>query len=674
MDKLVLFHSYCQKVLPAVFNESLSYYEDVCKLIELYNKVAEATNNMIDAFEELKDYVINYLDSQNFQELVNNKLEEMAEDGTLADLINNVILAEKLDTVTFEEFVKQYEEDKKEIDKKLDDTVNKITSLLNTAGNITYLNQIGRIFCDNVRSTNDTPYLFQGGCITNDGYAVLACRSANENNVDLYRVNLSSGTKQKYTYTQQMGHANSIAYNPDKGIITVSDTVFSSSYHEISYPSMTYVRKVNNTENATWLWYNRDEQKYYCGQSGFVCELDDNYTTIKKTNVNKPISATGQTGMVVDGIYYHLNYNPCVILMYDFETGEFIKCLSIADKISSLFNVGEPEWIDYYNGKWYCGCTDNGADTSHNPTIHRNTYFDEYKNIKEGTNSYTQGNDSKVVYVSGDFIFNPDGSQSKPFYSIREAALLAITNPPIGIEIVATKEYVESYDIILKGSLYYAVNTVAAHPSITFNGDFEVGRGTVIRMKNAIFSSHCKFIVSSGANIFLDTKNNNMFPNGVDMTVEGGSTITGTTKIINDIFKSGNTHAFQGCAINCTNIDYPIQDNIVDRCPTFTNNNFTKNFPILAGKISNTNNSFTCPWFPNEFYIKWGNETFKILRNVSHSKSGYECTGSNDKSGNLEIKQLSMQIDNKSITDFSAKLFTDFNTGSADNTEALIIY
>lgn len=543
-----------------------------------------------------------------------------------------------------------------------------------TLGNITYLNQIGRIFCDNIKSNNSTPYLWQGGTITNDGYAVVAARTADETKVDLYKINLTNGNKTKYTYNQNMGHANSIAFNPDNGVLIVSDTEYSNTYHEISYPSMSYVSSHNNSENTTWIWYNREEKTYYAGTSNFVCKLDNEFNTIKKTNVIKPISATGQTGMVVNNIYYHLNYNPNIILMYDFDTGEFIKCLAFSDLINNMFNIGEPEWIDYYNNKFYCGCTENGVDTSKNPTIHRICYFDTKSNIKEGVNSSFQGNDTPVVYVSGDFIFNPDGSNDRPFYTIREASLLAMTKSNVGVEIIATKPYNENYDIILKGMTYYALNTITAHPTITMNGNIEIGRGTTVRMKQIIFANHCTFVTSSNAMVHIDTSNANVFPQGVNMTLEPGTILTVTTKPLNDIFKSGNILSFQGCTVNCTNTDYPISYNIVDNCPTFTNQNFVKNFPILAGKISNNNPNFTCQWFPIQFYIKWGNETFTIIRNVSSTSAGFECTGSNDKSGNLEIKQLSMQISNTGITDFTAKLFTSFSNGNADDTEALIIY
>lgn len=78
-NKIPYFRFFCQKVLPAVYDDSLSYYELLCKLVAKLNEVIESTNGVTDAFNELVEYVNHYLDSQNFQELVNNKLDEMAQ-------------------------------------------------------------------------------------------------------------------------------------------------------------------------------------------------------------------------------------------------------------------------------------------------------------------------------------------------------------------------------------------------------------------------------------------------------------------------------------------------------------------------------------------------------------------------------------------------------------------
>lgn len=78
--------------LPTTFTESMSYYEMLAWLCDyLENKVTPAVNNNAEALKELKEYVDNYFDSTDFQEMVNNKLDEMAADGTLGEIIGQYI-------------------------------------------------------------------------------------------------------------------------------------------------------------------------------------------------------------------------------------------------------------------------------------------------------------------------------------------------------------------------------------------------------------------------------------------------------------------------------------------------------------------------------------------------------------------------------------------------------
>lgn len=78
--------------LPTSFIDSMSYYEMLAWLCDyLANQVTPAVNNNAEALKELKEYVDNYFDSTDFQEMVNNKLDEMASDGTLGALIGQYI-------------------------------------------------------------------------------------------------------------------------------------------------------------------------------------------------------------------------------------------------------------------------------------------------------------------------------------------------------------------------------------------------------------------------------------------------------------------------------------------------------------------------------------------------------------------------------------------------------
>ena len=101
------FKFWCQKVLPSVYDDSLSYYELLNKVVAYINDSIDNinilntnVNNLYEAFVTLENYVNHYFDTADFQQLVDNKLDEMAVDGTLAGLINPLI-SDYLDDMIF---------------------------------------------------------------------------------------------------------------------------------------------------------------------------------------------------------------------------------------------------------------------------------------------------------------------------------------------------------------------------------------------------------------------------------------------------------------------------------------------------------------------------------------------------------------------------------------------
>lgn len=100
--KLGEFRFYCQKVLPLVYDTSLSYYEVLCKVVDYLNKTMETVNDLSDEFENLrnsfnvlKDYVDTeianlrkYIDDElakyndeYFDNLIEQKFLEMIDSG-----------------------------------------------------------------------------------------------------------------------------------------------------------------------------------------------------------------------------------------------------------------------------------------------------------------------------------------------------------------------------------------------------------------------------------------------------------------------------------------------------------------------------------------------------------------------------------------------------------------
>lgn len=85
-------------VFPTAFTDAMTYYECLAYLVQyMENTMIPAINENAEAVEELqtlyiqlKSFVDNYFDNLDVQDEINNKLDEMAEDGTLAELINTI--------------------------------------------------------------------------------------------------------------------------------------------------------------------------------------------------------------------------------------------------------------------------------------------------------------------------------------------------------------------------------------------------------------------------------------------------------------------------------------------------------------------------------------------------------------------------------------------------------
>ena len=91
------FKRFCMTIgeLPTSYLETMTYYEMLLwftkylgeTVIPTINNNAEAVDEMQKLFVELQDYVNTYFENLDIQTEVNNKLDEMAESGQLADII-----------------------------------------------------------------------------------------------------------------------------------------------------------------------------------------------------------------------------------------------------------------------------------------------------------------------------------------------------------------------------------------------------------------------------------------------------------------------------------------------------------------------------------------------------------------------------------------------------------
>ena len=111
-ENLTPFQLFCCNNFPFIEEtfDRLTTYKMLCKIVGyLQNEIipnvdniGNSQNEVIEKFNELKTYVDNYFTNLDVQNEINNKLDEMASDGTLENIINQEIFGElnlKIDTL-----------------------------------------------------------------------------------------------------------------------------------------------------------------------------------------------------------------------------------------------------------------------------------------------------------------------------------------------------------------------------------------------------------------------------------------------------------------------------------------------------------------------------------------------------------------------------------------------
>ena len=84
-------HFICQKVLPVTYDNSLSYYEVLCKFVHSLNDVISNINGLVADYEALYNFVINYFDNLDIEEEVQKQIEEMLDSPEFAQYLLSII-------------------------------------------------------------------------------------------------------------------------------------------------------------------------------------------------------------------------------------------------------------------------------------------------------------------------------------------------------------------------------------------------------------------------------------------------------------------------------------------------------------------------------------------------------------------------------------------------------
>lgn len=171
--KISPFRCYCTTLgeLPTTYFETMSYYETLIWLIDYLkntilpklNENLEATKELQDKFKELVDWINNYFNDLDLEPIVREVLDKMAEDGTLARIINEELFGTINNNITeinlklkeIENILKSYTADFTKVNEEIEKLKLKNTEQdTNITNNTNNINDLKAKVNDNTKNIN----------------------------------------------------------------------------------------------------------------------------------------------------------------------------------------------------------------------------------------------------------------------------------------------------------------------------------------------------------------------------------------------------------------------------------------------------------------------------------------------------------------------------------------
>lgn len=409
------FREWCNHtipVLPQVYGDELSYYE-------LLNKVIERCNEIGITVNELIDYVNHYFDSLDVQNMINAKLDEMAQDGTLADLINHKIfsdLNEKIDEVALSaNEAKEYA--KPPFYSYVDGVLDR---------------QYRRLF-----DIGDSHYYPQGFCTSDDGSIKYACliNPKDENATFIIRAS-------NFSQSEALnGHGNSCCIYNDTLVVCATFTGLNSNPQNsniiyILNPNTLKLIQTVNVEIATGeaisiVSKDTTNNKLYVGGWRHMYELNDSFRVVNSYQQSVFSAITNQTpqgGCVYDGYLYALFSPNNLVCVWKLGTPEVRSVFGLGRIANEMWCIGELEDMHVIGDCIYVSSAlelgPSGAyDMCQVFCLLNGTPNGKYKAslpIPHTGSPAFYG----TLYVdnnNSDEWKNPDGTEDNPFFSVMEA-------------------------------------------------------------------------------------------------------------------------------------------------------------------------------------------------------------------------------------------------------------
>lgn len=194
----------------------------------------------------------------------------------------------------------------------------------------------------------------QGAC-TDGTHAYFAMTSDGGNTVTILKYNMSTWKLADKQSFSNVGHANDITYNPDKGwLVIVKNKPYYNRVAILNAKTLEVIRDVTLKEEIYSIAYNSKRKQYVVGISGSYdfALLNESFKTVKKFKGEN----TGYTRQGCDCddnyIYFPQSGGNNLLAVYDYS-GNLAAKIPLADnkEIENLFHVGS----SFYTSLYYYG-------------------------------------------------------------------------------------------------------------------------------------------------------------------------------------------------------------------------------------------------------------------------------------------------------------------------------
>ena len=218
--------------------DALTNYQLLCKIVEYLNEVIAETNevtertlSLYNAYVALENYVNNYFDNLDLSEEVSKKLDEMAEDGTLTNLIKSYVdpIFESYESDINLEISNFKEQTNQEISTFEDSTDVRLTNLQTMIGNlksgtpipvndVALMTDTDEIY---LNTTDGKWYYYDGDSWEIGGdYAPATISENSITTIDVKRLDIMKLVNNGFYVKQLTNHTNTLTVSDDGSLIS----------------------------------------------------------------------------------------------------------------------------------------------------------------------------------------------------------------------------------------------------------------------------------------------------------------------------------------------------------------------------------------------------------------------------------------------------------------------